>query len=98
MEIPSEGAYEKSMQALPGTYKKWTRYTGGNILSLITDMSMSSSCDGDGGLDTRGHYGSRWSASPVDGDNARDFGFNGNGGLLIHSDRSIALPVRPVLK
>jgi hypothetical protein len=22
MEIPSEGAYEKSMQALPGTYKK----------------------------------------------------------------------------
>lgn len=98
MEIPLDSAYEKSMRALPGEYSKTNRYEWWNILSFITDMSMDGYCVSDGGLNNRGGYGCRWSASPEGNNYARYFLFNEDEGLLNRSNRDYALPVRPVLK
>ena len=99
MEIPLDSFYEKSMKALPGEYNKWESwYEWWNILALITDMSMSGYCTSVGTLNIRGKYGYRWSASPKDDTNARNFKFHRDGGNLDRSSRSLALPVRPVLK
>lgn len=59
---------------------------------------MDGFCNSGGGLDGRGRYGGRWSASPGDDLGARYFGFGGDGGGLGRGNRYGALPVRPVLK
>jgi hypothetical protein len=98
MEIPLDSYYEASFNALPGKYTKWNRYDWWNILALITDMSMSGYCGSDGTLDNKGTYGYRWSASPKDNNNARNFEFHKDRGRLDRNDSYNALPVRPVLK
>jgi len=99
MEIPLDNYFESSLQALPWEYKeRGTRYTWWNILSFITNMSMSGFCDSDGTLDSNGGYGFRWSASSRDDFNARYFKFSEDKGILHRGNRNNAFPVRPVLK
>ena len=98
MEIPLDSHYEESLQALPGNYEKSSWYKWWNILSLITNMSMSGYCDSDGTLNDKVKYGYRWSASSRDDNYARYFTFSGDKGRLGRDSRHSALPVRPVLK
>lgn len=98
MGIPLDSYFEDSQKALPGNYTKWKWYDWWNILALLTDMSMSGSCDGDGGLHSKGGCGYRWSASPEANSSARTFRFNEDEGRLRRNSRNGAFPVRPVLK
>ncbi len=101
MKIPLDTDYKRSAEALPGEWLE-SFYKWGNILSFITDMSMSGYCridgsSGDVSFKEEGSSGFRLSASRNHRlDNPISYMFNQDGGHIDSGTWNFAFPMRPI--
>jgi hypothetical protein len=87
------------LQALPGEFSNTKWYAWANILWNILDLSMSGYVTSDGRLWSKDAYGYLSSASPVDSNRTRAFGFDGDEGDLLNGyDRDDVRPCLSLVK